>query len=54
MLIISHIRAGSTQSVPGTVTTAGEMMKLVRIRRPLKIAAGGTLRAFATCEHPCS
>lgn len=53
MLIVSHSSAGSSQSVPGTLTMAGEMMKLVINRRPPKMAAGGTLIDFATCEHPC-
>jgi hypothetical protein len=49
MLIVSHIRAGSTQLVPGTVTTAGEIIKLVIISNPPNTAAGGTLRALPTC-----
>ena len=50
---MSQIRAGSIQSVPGTEITEGEIMKLVRIKRPPKIAAGGTLMALPTCEQPC-
>ena len=50
--MVNHINVGSTQSVPGTVTTAGLTIKLVKMRRPPKIAAGGTLIAFATCEQP--
>ena len=46
MLIVSHSRVGSTQSVPGTVTTAGDKTKLVIIRRPPRTAPGGTLIAF--------
>lgn len=52
MLIVNHTSAGSSQSVPGTLTTAGEIIKLVINNRPPKIAAGGTLIDFATCEHP--
>ena len=53
MLIVSQTSAGSSQSVPGTFTTAGEIIKLVINKRPPRIAAGGTLIDFATCEHPC-
>ena len=48
MLTVSH-RAGSTQLVPGTMTTAGEIIKLVIISNPPKTAAGGMLRALPTC-----
>lgn len=48
MLIVSQIRAGSTQSVPGTDTADGDRTKLVRMSNPPRIAAGGTLIAFAT------
>lgn len=51
-LIVSQIKTGSSQLVPGTRTTEGDRIKLVKISRPLRIAAGGTLIALATCEHP--
>ena len=51
--MVSQTNTGSSQSVPGTFTTAGEMIKLVINKRPPRIAAGGTLIDFATCEHPC-
>lgn len=54
MLIVNHMIAGSTQLVPGTVTTAGEITKLVIISSPPRTAAGGTLRALPTCWHPYS
>ena len=50
--MISHTRVGSDQSVPGTVTDAGDIIKLVKIKRPPNIVAGGTLMDLATCEHP--
>ena len=53
MLIVSQIKTGSSQLVPGTKTTAGDRTKPVKINRPLRIATGGTLMAFATFEHPC-
>lgn len=45
-------RIGSTQSVPGTLITDGEIAKLVSINNPPSTAAGGTLIALATCLHP--
>lgn len=51
MLIVSQIRTGSSQLVPCTKTTEGDRTKLVKINRPLKIAAGGTLMAFVTKFH---
>ena len=53
MLIVSQISVGSTHVVPGTLTTAGDRTKLVRIRSPPRMAAGGTLMAFPSCQHPC-
>ena len=53
MLIVSQTRVGSSQGVLGTLTVAGDMTKLVKIIRPPRIAAGGTLMALPICLHPC-
>jgi len=47
MLTISHRSGGSSQSVLGTLTNAGDSTKLHNISSPARIAAGGTLVAFA-------
>ena len=54
MLIVSHRSVGSNHSVPGTLTTPSDSIKLVITRRPPNTSAGGSLIALAICEHPCS
>jgi len=44
---MSKRSVGSSQSVFGTLTTAGDSTKLHSISNPAKIADGGTLVAFA-------
>lgn len=53
MQTVSHINAGSTQSVPDTSITPGDMQKLTSISNPAKIATGGTLTALPICLQPC-
>jgi hypothetical protein len=52
MLIVSQTRVGSSHGVLGTLTVAGEIMKLVRMIRPPRIAAAGTLIDFPICLQP--
>lgn len=52
ILIVSQSNVASSQSVFGTVTTVGEITKLVSIVRPPNIAPGGTLIAFPICAQP--
>ena len=51
-IIVSQSNVASSQSVFGTVTTVGEITKLVSIVRPPNIAPGGTLIAFPICAQP--
>ena len=52
ILIVTQIKVGYTQSVPGTLITAGDNTKLVSISNPPKTAGGGTLMAFPSCQQP--
>ena len=52
MLIVSQINVGSSHGVFGTLTVAGDMIKLVKITRPARIAEAGTLIAFPICLQP--
>ena len=45
LLIAIHRIAGSTHTVPGTLTTECDLIKSI----PLRIAFGGMSMAFSTC-----